>query len=142
MREFEEKLIEEAAQSASGFSQERHDRLMSALQDVPARPPERALRASMDVRWLGSAVAITLVSVAAFALFNHRSTSARASRDFGAPVRVAERSIADAQLALSTLPEGPAEPIVRQADDVLKFFVDQISVTRSLAARPQEKPRT
>ncbi len=146
MNPIDERLKVEAGRAA--FSEERHRRLLGAIAHAPVWPVERPLRTPRDLRYaIGVAIAVVLVAASA-ALIERtsRRSSERAytqmarRQDFGAPVRMAHQSVENVQGVATRMVDMSALPFIEPADHAYRFFVDQISLTRSLAVTPPAKP--
>ncbi len=139
MNEIDQKLREDASQSVTSFSEERHVALVKSLERAPARSVELPLRTPRDIRALGAAAILLLIGVVGVFTINRAVEPGTASGEFGAPMRVAERSIVRVQSVASNFSNDPSAPLVKQADDVFSFFAKQISLTESLAITPPRK---
>lgn len=141
MKSLDEQLQQGGTQHRAEYSAERHDALVASLLKAPSRMDEPPLRGLRDFQFVGVSALVALISVIGVLLLNYQSTDVRRTGDFSAPMRVAENSIERLQEAASSISSDPSAPFFKQADDILTYFADQISLAESLAVTPQNKSR-
>lgn len=145
MNEFDRRLKQQAP--SARFSVERHENLVCSLDRAPARRAEMPLP-SHGKAWI-AATAVAILGVGSLvawisvgnrsASFATRSNDPATSHDFGAPVRMTERSMTTAGDVAALLSADPTRPLFEPADHAFRFVMDQFSLAGSLAA-PQKKP--
>lgn len=148
MNDLEHRLGAEGRLASPPFSEERHRRLLTAMGRKSGSRLERPLRSCRG--WGAACMVIVMLPIlAVFMTRWHDAGEARdpaeraaapTPRDFGVPVRLAERSVLEVHGVASRLAGDPARPLCGPADDAMQFFAGQVSLARSLAITPQRKP--
>lgn len=144
MNEFDSRLKQQA--EPARFSADRHEKLVASLGNAPSRTAESPL-SSGSKTWVVTGT-LAIVVIGAMFAWQSRSSPSLATHqngemlthDFGAPMRVAERSMSDAGDAAARLNTDPTRPLLEPADEAFRFVVDRFSLAGSLAVAAQKKP--
>jgi hypothetical protein len=139
MRDVEEQLRDEKANGRIPFSHDRHARLVASLENAVARQPETGLELTSNLRRVALVGAVALSAGLGVFLYHRQTTVDRPSQQFGAPIYLAELSIARFQGLADDFPDGASYPQLTPTSDAVRFFADQFSMARSLAAGPRRK---